>query len=266
MDFVKREIGKLAFRTDSFDGDAHAGFVFGSNGCQGEKRFEMSALNQLGDRQTSADIVFGELYDDIVGLNLLPGTRISEVEVAKRFDLSRQPIREAFGRLSRLGLIKVSPQRPTIVRHFSLEDIQNARFIRTAIEADVMRKGCEKRVTSVDHLLDECVAAQKDAVAENDAERFHDLDYEFHRLLCRSADADFAFELISSSKAQVDRLCMLALTSKSSMDKLYNDHVAILDALKAGNAPKADKALRRHLDRLTPTIKSVYEKHRNYFE
>lgn len=230
------------------------------------KRLEMNALNQLGDRQTSADIVFGELYDDIVGLNLLPGARISEVEVAKRFDLSRQPIREAFGRLSRLGLIKVSPQRPTIVRHFSLDEIQNARFIRTAIEADVVRKACEDRDSSIDALLTDCVAAQKISVEENDAERFHTLDYEFHKLLCRSAKADFAFELISSSKAQVDRLCMLALTSKSSMEKLYNDHVAILDALMAGNKQKADKALRRHLDRLTPTIDSVYEKHRNYFE
>ncbi|MEO0382642.1 MAG: GntR family transcriptional regulator [Pseudomonadota bacterium] len=226
----------------------------------------MNALDQISDRQTSADVVFGQLYDEIVGLNLLPGARISEVEVAKRFDLSRQPIREAFGRLSRMGLIKVSPQRPTVVRHFSLDDIQNARFIRTAIETDVVRKACEERDTSVDALLDTCIANQQTAVADNDADSFHALDYEFHRLLCRSARAEFAFEQIAASKGQVDRLCMLALTSQSSMEKLFNDHVAVLDAIRTGNSRKADKALRRHLDRLTPTIASVYEKHRDYFE
>lgn len=226
----------------------------------------MSALHQISDRQTSADIVFGQLYDEIVSLNLLPGARISEVEIAKRFDLSRQPVREAFGRLSRMGLIKVSPQRPTVVRHFSLEEIQNARFIRTAIEADVVRQACQERDVSIDAALDDCINGQHKAVSDNDAERFHALDYEFHRLLCHSAKAGFAFDLIASSKAQVDRLCMLALTSQSSMDKLYSDHVAVLDAIRAGNNRKADKALRRHLDRLSPTISSVYEKHRNFFE
>lgn len=226
----------------------------------------MSTLDQISGRQTSADIVFGQLYDEIVSLSLLPGARISEVEVAKRFDLSRQPIREAFGRLSRMGLIKVSPQRPTVVRHFSLDDIQNARFIRTAIETDVVRKACEERDTAVDPLLDACIEAQHQAVADNDADRFHAQDYEFHNLLCRSARAEFAFEQIAASKGQVDRLCMLSLTSQSSMEKLFNDHIAVLDAIRAGNDRKADKALRRHLDRLSPTIAAVYEKHRSYFE
>lgn len=226
----------------------------------------MNSLDQASERQTSADLVFGKLYDDIVGLTLLPGTRISEVEVAKRFDLSRQPIREAFGRLSRMGLIKVSPQRPTVVRHFSLDDIQNARFIRTAIEADVVRLACKDRDTDVDAAVDANIAAQEKAVSQGDAEQWHQLDYDFHRLLCRGARSEFAFELIAASKRQVDRLCVLSLTSQSAMETLLKDHLELLAAMRAGNRSKADKALRRHLDRLTPTIKSVYEKHPDYFE
>lgn len=226
----------------------------------------MVSSTQLADRQTSADMVFDALYDEIVSLRLLPGMRISETEIAKRFDLSRQPVREAFSHLNRLGLIRVSPQRPTIVRYFSMEEILNARFIRAAIETDVLAKACEARDALMDQPLKDCLSEQKAAMSDNNGERFHELDYEFHRLLCQSARAEFAFEYISSSKAQVDRLCMLALTSKSSMETLYDDHEKILAALFSGDNRAAEDVLRLHLERLDPTIDAVYEKHQDYFE
>lgn len=223
-------------------------------------------LNRLSERQTSADIVFEALYDEIVGLNLLPGARMSEADVAKRFELSRQPVREAFGRLNKLGLVSIRPQRPTIVRHFSLDEINNARFIRAAIELEVLRKACSDRDTSLDDQIDACMERQRAAIDENNADAFHEHDYEFHRLLCATAKADFAFEVISDSKAHVDRLCMLSLTSHSAMQDLFVDHVEILDAVRSGKTGKAENAIRRHLDRLTPTIKMIHEKHPNYFE
>ena len=67
------------------------------------------------DRRTNADDVFDYLHEQINLLKLLPGTRISEVEIADRFDVSRQPVREAFIRLSNLGLLLVRPQRATVV-------------------------------------------------------------------------------------------------------------------------------------------------------
>eukprot|EP00752_Nemacystus_decipiens_P019325 g17381.t1 len=234
----------------------------------------MDTLERLADRQTSADIVFETLYNEIIHLVLLPGTRISEVEIARRFDLSRQPVREAFGRLSKMGLIRIRPQRPTVVAHFSLNAIQQARFIRTAIEVEVMRKACSDRDTAFDEPLDICITNQKVAVEMNDVDRFHALDYEFHKLLCSAARAPFAFEMISSNKAQVDRLCMLALTSKEAKENvygdhvavLYDDHLAILNAVNSGNKKAGEAALRRHLDRLNGTIEAVYERHQEFFD
>ncbi|WP_227268528.1 GntR family transcriptional regulator [Roseobacter weihaiensis] len=226
----------------------------------------MDVMRELNDRRTSADIVFEALYKQIVGLELLPGTKMSEVEVAKRFDLSRQPVRDAFSRLSNLGLLMVRPQRSTIVRHFSLIAVRNARFIRTAIEVEVLRQACADRDVSYDDALRENLEMQRKVIALNNAEAFHELDYEFHRLLCNAARADFAFDVISSEKAQVDRLCMLSLTSKSAMEDLFQDHERIVDGLFESDAETADTALRCHLERLTPIIKKIHETHRDFFE
>ncbi len=225
----------------------------------------MAALGTL-ERTTSSDIVFDALFGQITRLELLPGTKISESDVAKTFGYSRQPVREAFTRLANLNLLLVRPQRATVVRPFSRRLIANARFVRTAVELEVIRSAAHDRDTTIDADLKANLRAQSDAVDAGDVALFHELDYEFHRLLCASAKQSFAFEIIAENKAQVDRLCMLALTSKEAMIILYHDHEEMLEALIEGNASAADRVLRAHLDRLTPTVEAIYTTHNAYFD
>lgn len=218
------------------------------------------------DRTTSSSVVFDELFGRITRLELLPGTKISETDVAKSFGFSRQPVREAFTRLANLNLLLVRPQRATVVRPFSRQLIANARFVRAAVELEVIRAAALDRDTSVDAALKANLRKQADAISAGDVTLFHDLDYQFHKLLCASANQAFAFEIIAENKAQVDRLCMLALTSKEAMDVLYEDHQRLLQALFGGDASTADEVLRKHLNRLTPTIDAIYTTHNAYFD
>ncbi|MFT5651967.1 MAG: DNA-binding GntR family transcriptional regulator [Yoonia sp.] len=225
----------------------------------------MAALGTL-ERLTSSDLVFDELFTRITRLELLPGTKISETEIAKSFGFSRQPVREAFTRLANLNLLLVRPQRATVVRPFSRQLIANARFVRAAVELEVIRAAALGRDTSVDAALKTNLREQADAISAENAALFHELDYQFHKLLCASAKQAFAFEIIAENKAQVDRLCMLALTSKDAMDVLYLDHQVLLQALFSGDVQSADQVLRTHLDRLSPTIEAIYTTHNAYFD
>lgn len=225
----------------------------------------MAALGTL-ERVTSSELVFDELFAKITSLELLPGTKISESEIAKSFGYSRQPVREAFTRLAQLNLLLVRPQRATVVRPFSRRLIANARFVRAAVELEVIRAAVLNRDTSIDAALKANLREQSEAISAEDVTSFHDLDYQFHKLLCASAKQSFAFEIIAEHKTQVDRLCMLALTSKDAMDVLYLDHQMLLEALFSGDAQAADRVLRTHLDRLTPTIEAIYTTHNAYFD
>lgn len=218
------------------------------------------------ERTNSSDVVFDDLYGRITGLDLLPGTKISETEVAKSFGYSRQPVREAFTRLANLNLLLVRPQRATVVRPFSRQLISNARFVRGAVELEVVRAAALDRDKSVDVALKSNMRKQRDAIAAGDTSLFHDLDYQFHKLLCASAKHRFAFDIIAENKAQVDRLCMLALTSNEAMTALFEDHQTLLDALFKGDAQTAESVLRTHLGRLTPTIEAIYTTHKAYFD
>ncbi len=229
----------------------------------------VAAMDQVlatTSRRTSADDVFHYLHGQINSLKLLPGTRISEVEIARRFNVSRQPVREAFIRLANRGLLLVRPQKATVVRRFSNEKILRARFIRSAIECEVLRRACRQPLGEHQACLEKSIEAQEVAIADQDIDRFHALDYEFHRALCSAAGSDFVFETIAENKAQVDRLCMLSLAQPAAMDELIKDHLSILNALVRRDETAVIEAITHHLSRLDSVVADIRRSHADYFE
>ena len=94
----------------------------------------------------SSETVKGQVLRDlrraIVTLELPPGARLSEADIAQRYGVSRQPVREALIALSAVGLVEVKPQRGSVVVKFSTKHMLNVRFIREAIEVAVVRRAC----------------------------------------------------------------------------------------------------------------------------
>lgn len=226
----------------------------------------MAQTGQLGARRTSVDDVFDTLYQEILSLRLRPGDKISEAEIAARFGVSRQPVRDAFSRLANLDLLLIRPQRATEVKRFSLREIEKARFVRMAIEVEVLRRASALCDAADAAELDASLARQSSAVDGMEAALFGQLDYAFHRILCRIAGVDFAAEVMESEKAKVDRLCRLSLTEAERMPVLLEDHRAIAKAVIGGDAEAAAAAAALHLTRLDETIRWVAATNAGYFE
>lgn len=209
------------------------------------------------------DEIFAALYDDMVTAALPPGARLSEAEVAQRFEVSRQPVRDAFWRLSQLGLVRVRPQRATSVSPISESAVLQARFIRTAIEVETARAAAE-RLAPADHdELEALLGAQGTAVAAGDRIAFHGLDDDFHRRICEMAGLDFAWTLIRDSKAQMDRVRFLSLAVGAQ--SALSDHRAILAALRARDGDGAVARVREHLSRIEAILARLRVSHRQFF-
>lgn len=226
----------------------------------------MASVVRARDRRTSVDLVFDHLYNSIVTLDLLPGDKISEADIAAQFGVSRQPVRDAFSRLENLDLLLIRPQKATEVKRFSLHEITKSRFVRASVEAEVLRRAANAATPTDSVLLDASLAQQAQAVADGNYEQFGKLDYAFHETLCKIAKVEFAFEVISFEKANVDRLCMLSLSKEDRMEQLLQDHQAISDKIKAGNADGAVDAGMIHLSRLDDTIDAIFEANPDYFD
>lgn len=226
----------------------------------------MAQVTELGARRTTVDDIFEELRDDILSLRLKPGDKISEADVASQFGVSRQPVRDAFSRLAHLDFLLIRPQRATVVKRFSIRQIEKSRFVRAAIEMEVLRRAAEKCDAQHAKLLNAEIAAQEQAIKDGAVDRFGALDYAFHKTLCQIANADFAFEVIMAEKSKVDRLCLLSLSKENRMPDLLDDHKSIAKAVINHDQDGAIAAGRHHLARLDDTITGITATNANYFE
>ena len=218
------------------------------------------------ERHTTTDRVFERLHEEIVTLELLPGTKLSEAEVARRFGVSRQPVRDAFNRLSNLELLLIRPQKATKVRGFSIERIAHARFVRLAVELEVIRRACAVWDDRSARVLERNLDRQQRAIDAGRPEEFHALDYEFHELLCDLGGCPLMVETIKGCKQKVDRLCTLSFGREGEAATLLEDHRKLAGALSEGSAEAATAIAREHLDRLDDTIAEIQRTHSEYFE
>lgn len=227
---------------------------------------KMSQVKEIFERRTAADVVFDAMRADIVSIKLLPGTKLSEVDVARRFGVSRQPVRDAFARLANLDLLLIRPQKATEVRGFSMERIAHARFVRLAVEREVIRRACAVWDKASSKVLADLIEKQQKAVSMDDATQFHALDIEFHKQICELSGFPLAAETIEESKHKVDRLCMLSLGRKREVETLLQDHRQLAGALEQNDAEAAAAIITLHLGRLDETIADIHKKNADFFE
>ena len=214
-------------------------------------------------RPSVTDAVFRTLYRRILSLDLPPGTRMSETELAAMMDVSRQPVRDAFYRLSKLGLLTIRPQRPTVVSAISERAVRQARFIRAAIETETVRKACQ-HCGAGDALALEAILDLQDAAAGlGDSMTFHLLDDQFHHEICARGGVGFAWEIICDIKGNMDRVRFLTLPF--AVPETQGDHRAILAAIRARDPDGAAAAMQRHLGRIEQQIGRVRAEHGAYF-
>ncbi|WP_205623622.1 GntR family transcriptional regulator [Desulfogranum japonicum] len=174
-----------------------------------------------------------------------PGMRISEAEVSRTLKISRQPVREAFIKLRDEGLVEVRPQRGTYVTKISIEAVNDARFIREAVEADIIKLLVKNRSHEMVDILRAQIKQQR-LLQEKQLEEFLQLDELFHRTLSELAGKGNVWKFIAGTKAHFDRVRYLASNHKP-IQPLVDQHESIVEAIAERDTTLARKAIRSHL-------------------
>lgn len=213
-----------------------------------------------------ADQVFRTLRASIVTLRLTPATALSEQDIADRLKVSRQPVREAFIKLSEIGLVRVLPQRGTFVTRISEKEVLDARFVREAVECAIARRasaGIAK--AAVDELRD-IIGEQRETVRTKDEEGFFVLDDAFHRSLAAAAGCAYAWKVVEEAKGQMDRVRFLSIPDTLPTEVPIVQHQAILDAIAAGRGVVAEHAMKEHLREIFKSLPRLAQAHPEMFE
>lgn len=200
--------------------------------------------------------LFMRLRNRIVRGELEPGARLSEVDVAACYSTSRQPVREAFIKLSEAGLIDIRPQRGSFVSRIDVASVLAAQFVREAVEADIVRAATDRADADMLAELDGNIAAQESAVDDSDPQAFMALDEAFHRMIAEIAGQGAGWSFLKSLRTQMDRVRHLS-ASQFPREILVRQHRQIVDAIRAGQADEAEQRMRLHLRRILDDIPVV---------
>lgn len=206
----------------------------------------MVAQPDLEFAASTAQQVYRWLREMILRGDVTPGERLSESEISGRIGVSRQPVREAFIRLAADGLAEIRPQRGTYISRISLSAVMSARFIREAVESDLVRLLAERADPDIIDRFDAEIAAQRRALSRDDALEFVNLDDRFHHLLAVEAGEDAVWPVLEGLKSQMNRLRHITVKAFDAQ-KLIDQHAAIVEALRARDADAAETAMRLHL-------------------
>ena len=214
------------------------------------------------------DRVYLAMRDQIVGLELEPFSMISEKRISEEMGVSRTPVREALARLAAHHLVDIYPQRGTFVSPFRRPDLERSQFLREALEVALVQRVIElpDRAELVKRLRAE-VELQETFASILDEQRFFQSDEDFHRLISNYAGLPGLWEEIQRSKVHMDRCRHLALASvEKDIKAITTQHIAIVDAVEAGDAVAASAAMSIHLRRIFNTVDQVMELNPQYFE
>jgi DNA-binding GntR family transcriptional regulator len=200
----------------------------------------------------------------IIEGDLAPGQAISEIEMSKRFSISRQPVREAFIKLGEERLIEVLPQRGTYVRKISVKGVLDARHLREIIEISIVREVTLKHDASLIKNLRQLIAQQA-KVKPGDSRSFLALDEELHRALALHAGREYAWRITEGIKAQMDRVRFLSFDFATPTPQLVAEHTAIVDAIEAGDADLAEQRMEMHLRGILSSLPLIAERYPEHF-
>lgn len=208
----------------------------------------MNAPVPLLDRATpAAHLVFEQLHEAILSLEMPPGTEVSRAELQKRFGVSSTPVRDALMRLEELGLIDVFPQSGTIVSRIDVPGARQAQFLRQAIELETVRRLALSPDAGLMRRLRIIINEQRHLAKAGNLKAFNAADLAFHKSLYDAADVPDLWALVRRQSGHIDRIRRLHLPIGRKAAEIVRDHRAIVEAIASGEPERAQTALRDHL-------------------
>lgn len=228
-------------------------------------RMNIETLKIETGESTAAQIE-RDLREAIIRLELQPGARLSEQDIATRLGVSRQPVREALIALAKSQLVEIRPNRGTVVVRISARQMMEARFVREAIEVAVAQRACGHFDSWTRRKLDGILAKQRVAMTASDHNAFRKEDEQFHIAIAGGAGCALAWNAIADIKAHMDRVCNLQLRNPTSMQLLIDQHEKIVEAIDARDAEAAAIAMRLHLNGILTDLPQIEADNPDLFE
>lgn len=215
-------------------------------------------------RESGRDYALRTLKENIISLDLAPGSLVSESELAAKLGLSRTPVREALIELSKVKIVEITPQKPSMIARIDYDLVEEARFLREILECAVVELVCQTASPRDIRQLEETIQLQLFYLEHGIPEQLMLTDDKFHRMLFDMTQKSQLYTLLQNFSIHFDRVRRMALESVKEL-KIVEDHSAILNAIRDNRPQEARELMKLHLNRCQVDAAAIREKYPEYF-
>ena len=220
----------------------------------------------------TSEAVYQKLKEQILHLELPPGSAISEIDTAAQYEISRTPVRDAFKMLESEGLLEIRPHIGTFVSLIDLNMISDILYMRETLEQAVFRDLTSSHDKSQEFRIRLILQKQRElldsGLESNELGRaFIISDNEFHNSLYEMAGKKNVMSFLKSINSQYERFrTFLNLGDRDNLMSLYEDHLAIWEYIANKNYEKLSDTVSHHIYDGFNASTEIVSKHPEYFK
>lgn len=198
--------------------------------------------------QTTAGYVYDQIKRKIFEKSLISGQRLPEVAIAKELQVSRTPVREALRRLENEGLVQIIPGWGACLASPTKQEIIDTYEVREELEVMSVRKAARHITPLQICRLQEQIDAEHGTFAARNLEQYLAVNDNFHIIIAESSGNS---TLVNYIRNILSRTFVQMIFFESFFDFDTNpsleEHIALLDALKAHDVEKSIQLMREHV-------------------
>ncbi len=207
-------------------------------------------------KEVMSSKVYAALKDMIADYRFKPGARVNVEKVSRELGVSRTPVWEAVRRLEQEGLLKNIPNRGVFMAEMTLETAYELFQVRGALERLVAKLAAEHMDNRAFDKLSDCAEEQLKVIEKEDPIGYSRLDFEFHSIIYKASRNAVLQEVLESVRMKMQPVNMQIMPI---LPRLYQDHIEILETLRAKDPDLAEKVFVRHNENILDQIKKDME-------
>ena len=224
------------------------------------KNFNGFIENKLSRRKTMPEVIAERLKESIINGELKGGQQLKQDEIAKSFNVSLIPVREALRILEVQGLVKIFPNKGAIVSEFSVNEVEEIFDIRILLEKGALEYAIDN-LDDKDIEYAEYILSKMDDLV--DEEHLSELNLQFHNVLYNASKKEILLELIRDMHIKVERYMRIYLLNMGYHKTSQDEHYKMLEACRYRDKKLAISLLEQHMEKAKKSLVTFLKSREN---
>ena len=194
------------------------------------------------------ELAYAQIKQRIISCEYRPGDAINEAQLTAALGIGRTPIHQALHRLEVEGMVTIMPRKGVMVTALSLNDVLDMIEVRVSNEQLCVKLAVERATDADIQAMRDILEQTPALLAKHDVTGLMSLDLQFHMAISAAAHNRVLAELLRNLHEKQARFWFLTLSENHHSERIYHEHLQILEALEQRDGAAAVAAIHHHID------------------